>query len=1165
MKHIRKLISILSNHDMTALQITILSAGISVAVLGILALAGLALHISWLSSLGSGLIPMAPSTALFFILFGISITFNAKNFFFKKLYLPTIIAIVTSVILSFTIFILSFFNIHIPFEHLWFTVSGSVDGAPIGYMSPVTALFFVFSGASLLMTFTFISYNVWRSIASFCLSGFVLFVSFTFFLAYIFGAPLMYGSAFIPPALNTIIAFMILGIINSILTGKYINENNYRLKKTLLSSSILLIIFIFCIIAITTIGFGYYRSYEKQYRATIEKQLLAVAELKVGQLLRWRKERLDNAAIFYRNKVFSGLIKHLLDNPADAYTRNKLASWLNPVLSSFEYNRICFHDASGYERFSNPDININTPLVFKERSSEALKTGSIIFQDFYRDEYDQRVYLNTFIPIFDEYDANKILGVLSLRIDPSKYLYAFIESWPTPSTTAETILVKREGENAVFLNELRFQKNTALNLKVALNRKDSPAVQAALGYKGIFEGIDYNGKPVIADICAIPDSPWHLVARMDTSEVYAPLRDRMRLIIVLIIALLVGSGASVGLIWRQQQNRFYETQLLAEKERNWLQDIIARSLNEIYVYDPVTLMFKFVNTGAQNNLEYSMPELKEKSILDIESEFTEDAYQKTIQPLISEEKKVLVFETNHQRKDGTTYPVDVHLQLVDMQNGDVFLAIINDITERKHAEENIIASETRYRRLFESAKDGILILDAESGKVADVNPYLVEMLGFSHDAFLGKYIWDIGIFKDIISNKNNLATLLEKEYIRYENLPLQTVDGAIIDVEFVSNVYLVNHQKVIQCNIRNITDRVKTETELRIKNQVFEDSIASQNTANLKGELLHVNPAMLQMWGYRNADEIIGKSVASLFVNPEDAVPVFEALNTAGKWNGEFNAKRADGSTFISRGYATCMKNTKGEITGYQSANLDVTKERQADAQILQTSADLARSNRDLEQFANVASHDLQEPLRMVASYTQLLAERYKDQLDEKANKYIHYAVDGAVRMQQLINDLLIYSRVGTQGKKPEQVDSHHILGEALVNLTASIQNSHAIITNDNLPVVYVDATQLLQVFQNLISNAVKFKRDENPIIHISAEDRNTEWLFSVRDNGIGIDAHHTEKLFVIFQRLHTRDEYPGTGIGLALCKRIIDRHGGKIWFESVPGQGSIFYFTLPK
>jgi len=225
---------------------------------------------------------------------------------------------------------------------------------------------------------------------------------------------------------------------------------------------------------------------------------------------------------------------------------------------------------------------------------------------------------------------------------------------------------------------------------------------------------------------------------------------------------------------------------------------------------------------------------------------------------------------------------------------------------------------------------------------------------------------------------------------------------------------------------------------------------------------------------------------------------------------------------------------------------------------------ELARSNRDLEQFAYVASHDLQEPLRMVSTYTQLLAERYKGKLDADADKYIHYAVDGALRMQVLVRDLLAFSRVGRQGTELAAIDCNSVMQTVLQNLEAAIKDSGAQVLYQALPTVTADGSQLLQVLQNLIANAMKFHGKEPPVIQISCEKKSREWIFSVADNGIGIAPEHAETIFVIFKRLHTRSEYPGSGIGLSICKKIVEHHGGRIWVESSPGHGCTFHFTLP-
>ena len=237
---------------------------------------------------------------------------------------------------------------------------------------------------------------------------------------------------------------------------------------------------------------------------------------------------------------------------------------------------------------------------------------------------------------------------------------------------------------------------------------------------------------------------------------------------------------------------------------------------------------------------------------------------------------------------------------------------------------------------------------------------------------------------------------------------------------------------------------------------------------------------------------------------------------------------------------------------------------REAEEELGRKVKELARSNQDLEQFAYVASHDLQEPLRMVAAYTQLLAEKYQGKLDEQADKYIHYAVDGAMRMQTLVQDLLAFSRSGREGTEIADTDSAVALQQALLNLQAAIRDSQAKISYSALPSVRSNLAQLRQVFQNLVGNSIRFRKADAPEIQIGAEKKGSQWVISVADNGIGIAPEHINDIFVIFHRLHTREEYPGNGIGLAICRRIIERHSGRIWVESGKGVGTTFRFSLP-
>ena len=332
------------------------------------------------------------------------------------------------------------------------------------------------------------------------------------------------------------------------------------------------------------------------------------------------------------------------------------------------------------------------------------------------------------------------------------------------------------------------------------------------------------------------------------------------------------------------------------------------------------------------------------------------------------------------------------------------------------------------------------------------------------------------------------------------------------------------------------------------------------------GKVIECNQTLADTLGYTK-EELVGGPFLRLYDNPSQvsARETFSTFAAQGRVaRAERTMRRADGTSIHVLLDATTIRDETGKIVASRSTWRDITQLKKAQEDLESTAAELSRSNQELAQFAYVASHDLQEPLRMVTSYLQLLESRYRDQLDEDARVFIGYAVDGARRMRGLIEDLLSYSRVGTRGKPFEPTDCAQVVKQALLDLRAAIQESQAQIVEEELPTVMADATQLAQLFQNLIGNGIKFRGDTLPEIQISAERCDGEWQFAVRDNGIGIPPEYAERIFVIFQRLHTRNEYPGTGMGLAICKKIVERHGGRIWFESEPGKGSSFYFTIP-
>ncbi len=334
------------------------------------------------------------------------------------------------------------------------------------------------------------------------------------------------------------------------------------------------------------------------------------------------------------------------------------------------------------------------------------------------------------------------------------------------------------------------------------------------------------------------------------------------------------------------------------------------------------------------------------------------------------------------------------------------------------------------------------------------------------------------------------------------------------------------------------------------------------------GRISLINHMTEQMFGYERS-ELIGQPIEILMPerfrnrHHQHRQAYFAASSTRPMGTGlELFAQRKDGSDFPVEISLSPLQTSTGQLV--TAVVRDITERQQARKDLEQHAQDLERSNAELEQFAYVASHDLQEPLRMVASYAQLLERRYRDKLDVDAEEFIDYIVDGASRMQNLINDLLAFSRVGTRGNVLEPTDANNAVMRAINNLQIAIEESDATITHDDLPAVIADSMQLVQLFQNLISNALKFHGDLAPVVHISARHDGDNVVFAVVDQGIGIEPQYAERIFQLFQRLHGKKEYPGTGIGLAICKKIVERANGQIWLESEIDKGSSFYFTLP-
>jgi PAS domain S-box-containing protein len=429
-----------------------------------------------------------------------------------------------------------------------------------------------------------------------------------------------------------------------------------------------------------------------------------------------------------------------------------------------------------------------------------------------------------------------------------------------------------------------------------------------------------------------------------------------------------------------------------------------------------------------------------------------------------------------------------------------------------------------------------------------------------------------------------------RQIIRRGCWPLFNHGGEPTRVKFLDREYAINagHEQLLDVLLSAFEDlarlNMQCEQELAARRQaeqellesearqraIFESALDCILVIDEAGTVIEFNRAAEKQFDCARK-AAIGKDFAELFVPPTSRpryhknLAHYTGTGEAGSLVGrrsELIMMRKNGERFLAEWVMQPFP--LHDKSAFAVFLHDITERKRAERKLERYARELKRSNKDLSEFAYAASHDLQEPLRMVKSYCQLLQRRYQGQLDESANEFIGYAVDGVNRMQVLIDGLLSYSRVNTRGKPFEPTDCSALLRDVLANLEVAIQESGATVTCESLPTVMADRTQMLQMFQNLIGNAIKFRGEAPPQVRVRGVRKGREWIFSVRDNGIGIEPQNLEKVFVIFQRLHTREEYPGHGMGLALCKRIVERHGGRIWAESQPGQGSVFKFTLP-
>jgi len=614
-----------------------------------------------------------------------------------------------------------------------------------------------------------------------------------------------------------------------------------------------------------------------------------------------------------------------------------------------------------------------------------------------------------------------------------------------------------------------------------------------------------------------------------------------------------------------------------------------------------------VNVQAEKKFGYRRDELIGQKVKDIIPEgFAErliaDAARSTADALAQHMGTGI--ELSGRRKDGSEFPIEIMLSPLESAEGILVTAAIRNISARKDAEKHLAQMEGRYRGLLEAAPDAMVVVN-QGGEIVLVNVQAEKQFGYPRDELVGQKVKNIipeGFAERLISDATrSAADALAQQIGMGIELSGRRKDGSEFPIEIMLSPLESAEGILVTAAIRNIGGRKAAEKHLvqmegRYRG-LLEAAPDAMVVVNQTGEIVLLNVQAEKQFGYRR-DELLGQRMKNIIPEgfaerlvADASRSVADALAQQIGMGIELSGRRKDGSEFPIEIMLSPLESAEGILVTAAIRNISARKKSERDNTQLENQATVMRSahdelelrvsertkelafanqileqsNLELKQFAYIASHDLQSPLRSISGFVQLLKMEYEDKLSEEAVDWIRRTVQSIGQMQTLIRDLLSYSRVDARSVPFTQIPFLDIVNDALTLLESSIRDSGGRVTWDQLPVIMGDRSQLVQLIQNLIGNGLTYRGDKPPHIHLSAERSGKEWVFSVCDNGIGINPKHYGQIFEIFKRLHDQKDYPGTGIGLAVCRRVVIRHGGRIWVQSEPGHGSTFFFTIPE
>ena len=942
----------------------------------------------------------------------------------------------------------------------------------------------------------------------------------------------------------------------------------------------LLVLFIVITISAIIFGFIYYNYQKKNLLTEKQIELSAIADLKIRQITQWRLDRLGNANFLGENTLLVRRMSKLVTEPGLLPLRKNVFQSLKSLTENFDYKSVLLLDTLGNVKLGYPPQDTLVGDHLRPLLPEVLKKRKVLLTDIHRANIVSFVHLDLIVPLIDRsVNYTTVLGFLALRIDPQKILYPLIQSWPSPSKSAETLIFRLDGNEVVYLNELRHLKNSELTLRKPVATEKLPAALATKGITGTTDGVDYRNVPVVAAMKKIPGTQWYMVAKIDRDEILSSLNDQMNMGVIILVLFIFSTGFFLGFIWWNQRVRFYREKYENELNRLALVkhfDYILKFANDIILLIDENLNIIEANDRALEFYQYTRNEFIGMKLEMIRA--PESLSQFTEQLNRVDENESATFETVHIRKDRTIFPIEISSRIVNIDGSKYYQTIGRDITERKSVENTLRESEDRFRKIFEESPFPMLITGKDFG-IIRANLSFCTLIGYREED-LKLFTFRNFTHPDYISSDEiSLLKLIageipvyhtEKRYIRK--------NGSIIWGSTTVSIIRNNNDEVqfFLVMIDDITSRKKAASELESSVSLLKATLESTEDGLLvvdsSGEIVQYNQKFTEMW--RIPDQILADGndndaleyVMNQLINPDSFLEIVRNLYSEPEATSSDLLEFSDGRVFER--YSQPQK-INGKSVGRVWSFRDITERRRAEIDLIAAKEKAEESDRLKTSFLHNVSHEIRTPMNAIIGFSTLLNE--PDVTEAERRQYIDIIFQSGSQLLSIINDIVDIANVESGQAKVNLVKVNLNLMLKSLNEQFSIngkQNSvsinHKTALSDSDSAILTDSTKLVQILSNLINNAIKFTKKGRIDFGYVLKDNFLE--FYVKDTGIGIPQEYHS---LIFERFYQVDravsrQYNGTGLGLSICKGYVELIGGTIRVESEPGKGTQFVFTIP-